>query len=68
MPIMDGYQATKYIRELRRPDAGKIPIIAMTADSFDDAMENARKSGMDAHLTKPMEPAKLKVVLQSYLE
>ncbi len=67
MPILDGYQTTKYIRELRRQDAGTVPIIAMTADAFDEAMENTRKSGMDAHLTKPIEPEKLRQMLQSYL-
>ena len=68
MPIMTGYQAAEYIRLLRRPDALTIPIIAMTADAFDEAMERARKSGMDAYLSKPIEPRKLQGLLQSCME
>ena len=67
MPILNGYQAAEYIRLLRRTDARTVPIIAMTADAFDEAMERAQKSGMDAYLTKPIEPEKLKSVLQSCL-
>ena len=68
MPIMTGYQTAEYIRLLRRPDAQTIPIIAMTADAFDEAMERARKSGMDAYLSKPIEPRKLENLLLSCME
>lgn len=68
MPIMTGYQAAEYIRLLRRPDALTIPIIAMTADAFDEAMERARKSGMDAYLSKPLEPEKLRSLLENCME
>ncbi len=65
MPILNGYQSAEYIRLLRRADAGTIPIIALTADGFDEALERTRKSGMDAYLLKPVETAKLRGVLQS---
>ena len=59
MPVMDGLDATKTIRALDRADAAKIPIIAMTANVFDEDVENSHKAGMDAHLSKPIEPDKL---------
>jgi len=65
MPILDGYRSAEYIRLLRRADARTVPIIALTADGFDEALERTRKSGMDAYLLKPVEPVKLRSVLQS---
>jgi len=59
MPVMNGYEATKAIRALDRPDAGNIPIIAMTADAFKDAMERGRAAGMSEYLVKPLEPDKI---------
>ena len=59
MPVMDGITATKAIRALDRPDAADIPIIAMTANVFDEDVENTRKAGMNAHLGKPIEPERL---------
>ena len=59
MPVMDGLTATQEIRALRRPDARTIPIIAMTANVFDEDVERSRQAGMDAHLAKPVEPEKL---------
>ncbi len=59
MPVMDGYQATKYIRALDRPDAKTVPIIAMTADAFDESVQAAKQSGMNGYVTKPVEPGKL---------
>ena len=56
MPIMDGLTATKEIRKLERPDAKYIPIIAMTANVFDEDVENSINAGMNAHLNKPIEP------------
>ena len=56
MPVMDGYQATKTIRELQRPDAKTVPIIAMTADAFEDDVEKCRQAGMDGHVSKPIDP------------
>ena len=54
MPVMDGYEATVRIREMRRSDAKKIPIIAMTAVAFSAAMERSRKAGMNDYITKPL--------------
>ena len=59
MPVMDGLTATRAIRNLNRPDAKTIPIIAMTANVFDEDVERSMKAGMNAHLAKPIEPEKL---------
>ena len=56
MPVMDGLQATINIRHWSRCDAKKIPIIAMTANAFDEDIEKSRAAGMNAHLSKPIEP------------
>ena len=56
---MDGLTATREIRAMDRPDAKTIPIIAMTANVFDEDVERSRQAGMDAHLAKPVEPEKL---------
>lgn len=55
MPVMDGLEATKKIRALKREDAGSIPIIAMTANAFDEDVELSLKAGMNAHLSKPID-------------
>ena len=67
MPVMDGLTATATIRGLDRPDAGTIPIIAMTANVFDEDVERSLKSGMNAHLSKPIEPEKLYDALAKYV-
>ena len=59
MPVMDGLQATRAIRALDHPDAKTIPIIAMTANVFDEDVERSMEAGMNAHLSKPVEPDKL---------
>ena len=64
MPEMDGLEAAEAIRALDRPDAKKIPIIALTANAFDEDVQRSLQAGMDAHLTKPVEPE----VLYSTLE
>lgn len=56
MPEMDGLESTKIIRKLQRADAKKIPIIAMTANAFDEDVQQSLQAGMNAHLTKPVEP------------
>jgi len=55
MPEMDGLEATQAIRALDRPDAGTIPIIALTANAFDEDVQRSLQVGMNAHLTKPVE-------------
>ncbi len=67
MPMMDGLTATATIRGLDRPDAGTIPIIAMTANVFDEDVERSLQSGMNAHLSKPIEPEKLYDTLAKYV-
>lgn len=59
MPEMDGLQATHNIRRWRKEDAKTIPIIAMTANAFEDDMKKSREVGMNAHLAKPIEPGQM---------
>lgn len=59
MPVMDGLEATKAIRRLDRPDAQTVPIIAMTANAFDEDMKKSIDSGMDGHLAKPVDVKEL---------
>ena len=68
MPIMDGLKATETIRALDRPDAKKIPIIAMTANAFDEDVQRSLQAGMNAHLSKPVEPEHLFKTLQELIE
>ena len=63
MPVMDGYAATSTIRALKRPDARTVPIIAMSADAFEDDVKKSLESGMTAHVAKPIDPDKLFAVL-----
>ena len=56
MPEMDGLEATQAIRALDRPDAKSVPIIAMTANAFDEDVQRSLQVGMNAHLSKPVEP------------
>lgn len=67
MPVMDGLQATRSIRHLSKPDARRIPIIAMTANAFDDDMEKSKQAGMNAHLAKPIEPQKLFETMRQFV-
>ncbi|NLZ69516.1 MAG: response regulator [Spirochaetales bacterium] len=55
MPLLNGLEATKAIRALKREDAKSIPIVAMTANAFDDDVEESKEVGMNAHLAKPVE-------------
>ena len=67
MPIMDGYEATRRIRALDRPDAKTVPIIAMTADAFADDVRKCRDAGMNAHIAKPVDPAGLYETLTGFI-
>ena len=59
MPVMDGLEAARAIRALDRADAGSVPIIALTANAFDEDIEACRAAGMNAHVTKPIDSALL---------
>ena len=59
MPEMDGLEATRVIRALDREDARSIPIIALTANAFDEDVQRSMQAGMNAHLSKPVEPDSL---------
>ncbi len=59
MPVMDGLSATRAIRALDRADAKTVPIIAMTANVFDEDVQRSLQAGMNAHLSKPIEPERL---------
>ena len=59
MPVMNGYEATKMIRSLDREDAKKIPIIAMTANAFEEDKRDAITAGMNGHIAKPIQVDKL---------
>ena len=63
MPIMNGYEATRAIRDCSHPEAKSIPIIAMTANAFDDDVKMALDCGMNAHLAKPIDMDKLKQII-----
>lgn len=64
MPVMNGYEATRAIRALQHPDAGTIPIVAMTANAFAEDVQDAKAAGMTEHLAKPIEFKRLGEVLQ----
>ena len=67
MPVMDGYEAARRIRSYDRPDAAAVPIIAMTADAFEEDIRNCLEAGMNAHVTKPIDPKKLVGLLREQI-
>ncbi len=67
MPVMNGYEATRAIRALRREDAKTIPIIAMTANAFAEDEKEALHAGMNVHLSKPIDIGLLKKVVKQYV-
>lgn len=67
MPVMNGYEATVAIRGLDHPDAGKIPIIAMTADAFSEDIKKCLDSGMNAHTAKPVNFDELVSLLKKFI-
>ena len=66
MPVMDGLEATKRIRSLGRPDAGSIPILAMTANAFKEDVQKTLAAGMNEHLSKPINGKLLVSTLLKY--
>ena len=67
MPEMDGLEATRTIRTSGRPDAETIPIIALTANAFDEDVKRSMQAGLNAHLTKPVEPEVLYKTLEKLI-
>ncbi|MDY3889475.1 MAG: ATP-binding protein, partial [Bacilli bacterium] len=68
MPNMDGIEATKQIRSLDRFDAWSIPIIAMTADAFQEDVQRVKDAGMNEHLSKPLDIIKVISTIASFLK
>lgn len=67
MPVMDGYEATKVIRGLEDRKLAEIPILAMTANAFNEDVEAAKNAGMQAHIAKPIDIAVLMKTLTDVL-
>ena len=67
MPVMDGLEASRAIRALDRADAKKVPIIALTANAFDEDVQRSMQAGLNAHLSKPVEPEHLYETLESLI-
>ena len=67
MPVMDGLEAAHRIRTCGHPDSEEIPIVAVSANAFDEDIRRSVASGMNAHLSKPIEPQKLKQALWQYV-
>jgi len=68
MPVMDGLETTRTIRSLDREDAGEIPIIALTANAFDEDVQRSLQAGLNAHLSKPVEPDALFATLEGLIK
>ena len=68
MPVMNGYEATRTIRDTGHPEARTIPIIAMTANAFVEDIRDALESGMNAHVAKPVDMAFLEQTVKAVLE
>ena len=67
MPVMNGYEAARAIRALKRRDAESVPIIAMTADAFVKDIQSAREAGMNGHMAKPLDYDSLSREISRYL-
>lgn len=68
MPIMDGYEATRQIRKLENPEIANIPIIAMTANAFEEDRQKALEAGMNEHVAKPIDLARLLKAVKKVLK
>ena len=68
MPEMDGLEATRRIRAMDRADSKEIPIIALTANAFDEDVQRSLQAGLNAHLTKPVQPEALYETLESLIK
>ena len=66
MPVMGGLEATRIIRAMERADARTIPILALTANDFEEDIRQTREAGMNDHLTKPFDMEKIFGALAAY--
>lgn len=67
MPVLNGVAATRKIRAMERPDAKTIPILALTADDFEEDIRQMREAGMNDHLTKPFDMEMIFGALAKYV-
>lgn len=67
MPEMDGLEATQAIRAMDRLDAKSIPIIALSANAFDEDVQRSMQAGLNAHLSKPVQPDTLYETLENLI-
>ena len=67
MPNMDGYQATQIIRQLSEKEKSSIPILAMTANAFEEDRKHALEAGMNGHIAKPIDVTTLMKILAEIL-
>ena len=68
MPVMDGYEATREIRCSEREDISSLPVIAMTANAFEEDKKRAVSSGMNAHIAKPLDVPTLIETIRKFLK
>lgn len=68
MPVMNGYEATRAIRRLPERDAKALPILAMTANAFAEDVVRAKNAGMNEHIAKPLDMARLAGVLRRWVK
>lgn len=68
MPIMDGYEATRQIRKLKNPETANIPIVAITANAFEEDRQKALEAGMNEHVSKPIDLARLLEAVKKVLK
>ena len=68
MPVMDGYEATEAIRNMKDPGRSQVPIVAVTANAFGEDVRKAREKGMNGHISKPIDPEQLMKTLNNILQ
>ncbi len=67
MPVMNGYEATRKIRKLENPELSSIPILAMSANAFEEDKREAMRCGMNGHISKPIDVDNLLETLNEIL-